>query len=459
VIEVDSQLVVSTKKKLEAAGVEYCFASYVDVHGVPKAKCVPLAYFEKMCKGSELFTVGAMEGMGLVGPEKDECAAVPDLSTGVVCPWDKRYAWFASDLYYHGKPYQNCARVILKRAVERARQRGYQFNIGIEPEFYVLKETADGRFVPVTEQYKGTCPAYDVHQTMQSGAFLDPMARYMNELGWGLFSFDQEGGWGQYEFDFNYADCLTMADRFVFLRLMAKNVARGLGLVATFMPKPFSTDFRNGAHHNMSLVDVRTNKNVFVDGEPGALAKKYGLPVPDAAYHFVGGLLKHAGAITAVGCPTYNSYQGLLAQGEMTDISWAPVLRAYGNNNRSAMLRLPMNRPVIENRSPDMSCNPYLTAALHLTAGLEGVGQQTDPGEPLNDNLYNMTEAEQRRRNVRSIPRTLLHALAEFEADELVPETFGAEFRDVYLATKHAEFNKTFFRVTDADRKAMINYV
>ncbi|HEV7302323.1 MAG TPA: hypothetical protein VGN72_23495 [Tepidisphaeraceae bacterium] len=459
-IEQDPKLVAATKKKLIDAGVEYCFASYVDVHGVPKAKCVPIEFFEKMCKGSELFTVGAMEGMGLVGPEKDECAAVPDLASCVICPWDKRYAWFASDLYFHGKPYVNCARVMLKRAIARAADRNYLFNIGIEPEFYVLKETPDGKYVPLATPYKGMCAAYDVDQTMQSAGFLVPLAKYIKELGWGLFSFDQEGGYGQYEFDFNYAECLTMADRFIFLRLMAKNVARSIGAIATFMPKPFSHDFRNGAHHNMSLMDTKTGKNVFMQDDPNEpLAKKYGLPFSKSAFHFVGGLLKHAGAITAISCPTFNSYQGLLAQGDMTDVSWAPVLKGYGNNNRSAMLRLPMSRPVIENRSPDMSCNPYLTAALHLAAGLEGISQQIDPGEPLNMNLYEMTEDEKKRRNVQSIPRTLIHALDAFEADELVPETFGSEFRDIYLKTKHAEFNKTFFRVTDSDRAAMLTYI
>ncbi len=459
-IDQDPALIASTKKKLLDAGVEFCFASYVDVHGVPKAKCVPIEYFEKMCKGSELFTVGAMEGMGLIGPEKDECAAVPDLATATICPWDKRYVWFASDLYFHGKPYQNCARVILKKIIERAKSKGFLFNIGIEPEFYVLRELADGKLTPLAEPYKGMCPAYDVHQTMQSGSFLIPMAKCLKELGWGLFSFDQEGGYGQYELDFNYADCLTMADRFVFLRLMAKAVARQIGCVATFMPKPFSHDFRNGAHHNMSLMDIKSGKNLFeqVDSsEP--LATKYGLPFSKHAFHFVGGLLKHAGAITAVSCPTFNSYQGLLAQGEMTDVSWAPVLKGYGNNNRSAMLRLPMSRPVIENRSPDMSCNPYLTAAIHLAAGMEGMSSGIDPGEPLNMNLYEMTDDERKRRNIQSIPRTLIHALADFEADPLVPETFGSEFQDVYLKTKHAEFNKHFFRVTDVDRQMMINYI
>src|SRR5271166_6019672 len=127
----DPALIEETRQRLVEAGVEYCFATYVDVHGVPKAKSVPLASFVKMARGSELFTVGAMEGMGLTGPQKDECAAVPDLETLIVLPWDKRYAWFASDLYYHGEPYANCARTILKRALARATARGLVFKLGV----------------------------------------------------------------------------------------------------------------------------------------------------------------------------------------------------------------------------------------------------------------------------------------------------------------------------------------
>jgi hypothetical protein len=118
----DAQRVSEVRRQLEEAGVQYCFATYVDVHGVPKAKTIPIASFEKMCKGSELFTVGAMEGMGLIGPEKDECATVPDLDSLMILPWDKRFAWFASDLWYHDAPYKNCSRVILKKSAGEAKQ-------------------------------------------------------------------------------------------------------------------------------------------------------------------------------------------------------------------------------------------------------------------------------------------------------------------------------------------------
>src|SRR5262249_38396241 len=138
---------------LIAKGVQYCFATYVDVHGVPKAKTCPISSFEKMAKGSELFTVGAMEGMGLVGPQEDECAAVPDLTSVMILPWDKRFAWFASDLYYRGEPYPNCARVMLKRVIEKSKQ--YVFNVGVETEFYVFRKHDGAYRAIVGSNYQG----------------------------------------------------------------------------------------------------------------------------------------------------------------------------------------------------------------------------------------------------------------------------------------------------------------
>ncbi len=218
----DTKLISETKRELVAKGVQYCLATYVDVHGVPKAKTCPIASFEKMARGSELFTVGAMEGMGLVGPQEDECAAVPDLNSAAILPWDKRFVWFASDLYYHGEPYPNCSRVLLKRVLQDHKE--FTFNIGVETEFYVFRKT-NSHYTPIVgSTYQGICPAYDVDQTLQSVGFLHPMVEAMGELGWGVYSFDQEGGRGQYEFDFAYGDAVTSCDRLIFLRFMAKQI-------------------------------------------------------------------------------------------------------------------------------------------------------------------------------------------------------------------------------------------
>ena len=360
----------------------------------------------------------------------------------------------------HGEPYRGDPRTLLRQALGRAKSLGFTFNLGIEPELFVLREGANGTFAPITRtNFRGPNACYDLALATESDAFLDPMAKYLRELGWGLYSYDQECGRGQYEFDFGYADALTMADRFVFLRFMAKKVAHSIGAIATFMPKPYADDFRSGAHFNMSLADASTGANVFApgDGRRSTLAARYGVQCSDLALHFIAGLRKHARAITAVTCPSYNSYQGLVAQGDLREFSWAPVLIAWGKNNRSAMLRLPGNRYCVENRAVDMSTNPYLAAAISLTAGLDGVEQQLDPGDPLNDDLYkrgNLKEA-----GLELLPRTLLHALEAFEADPVSKAAFGGFYKDIYLAHKLREWERSFYPVTDEQRRALMTFI
>lgn len=458
-LHLDKARVAEVKQKLVAAGVKYCYASYVDIHGIPKAKCTPIDKFEKMCGGAELFTVGALEGMGLMGPHEDECAAVPDLDTCTIFPWDKTQAWFTGELYYHGKPYANDSRVILKRMVKKAADLGYRVNLGIEPEFYLLRRDEKGKLSTLGPDYKGICPAYDLNLTTHVMETLGRLAGYMEELGWNLYSFDQEGGRGQYEFDFGYADVLTSSDQLTFLRLMIKRLAEDIGGLATFMPKPFASEFRSGAHFNISLEDLETGRNIFAPDtdQPGAMAKRYGADFADPAYHFTAGLLQHAPALTALTCPTYNSYQGLIARGAMADMSWAPVVMAYGRNNRSAMLRMPANRYCIENRAPDMSCNPYLAAAFHIAAGLEGMEQQQDPGEPQNRNAYELGSSlrEQRR---HLLPRTLLHALEAFDDDPLTESVFG-DFKDIFVQQKIREWESTFYRITQEQLDDKLTFI
>lgn len=458
----DRAQVAAVKSRLLEAGVKSCFATFVDVHGIPKSKQTPMEAFEHMCDGSELYTVGAVEGLGLAGPQEDECATVPDLASGVVLPWDKTRAWFASDLWYHGEPYAGDPRGILRRVLARAEKLGFRFNLGVEPEFYVLKQDEQGRLSPITRsKFQGPNACYDVTQASESAGFLEPLAAYMKELGWGLYSYDQECGRGQYEFDFGYSDALTMSDRFIFLRHMVRKVAEQVGAVASFMPKPFADDFRSGAHFNMSLADAKTGENQFApgSGRPGKLAAKYNANCSDLALHFIAGLKLHAPAITAVTCPSYNSYQGLIAQGELADFSWAPVLVAWGKNNRSAMLRLPGNRYCVENRAVDMSNNPYLAAAISLAAGLDGIERELDPGEPLNDDLYRRGRKELKEAGIQLLPRTMLHALEAFEADSIATSAFGGFYRDIYLSHKLREWEQCFYPVSDEQRRKYLTFI
>lgn len=443
--------VESIQADLIGRGVKYCVGSYVDVHGMAKAKMVPVESFARMARGSELYTVGALDGMGDLGPEEDECAAVADLRSAVICPWNRELSWAACDLIWHGDPYPHCSRSVLRRVLSGLEQRGWTFNLGVEPEFYVLRPVG-GRYEPLSPTDTLKMPGYDLRSTLDSMPFLAQMVDHLKELGWGLFSFDHEGGRGQFEFDFGFADALTMADRFTFFRLMARQVAQGMGMVASFMPKPFAEDFGSGAHFNMSISDS-AGLNLFVDPRG-----PHGLAFSRLALSFTAGLLKHAKALTALTCPIPNSYKRLITRGLMPDITWAPVFIAYGSNNRSAMLRLPGNRPCVENRAPDVSCNIYLAAAFSLAAGLEGIAEELDPGLPVNDNLYITPDDRLQLAGIEVLPRTLLEALDDFERDPLTERVLGSELKKAYLKEKRMEWAEFHNLVTDAERERWLAF-
>ena len=284
------------------------FGAYVDIHGVPKSKAVPIEHFEDYLQGSELYTVGALEGMGELGPNEDECSGIPDLDSLTVLPWDRRYAMAAADLEFDGKAYDHDSRAVLKRQMAIAKEAGYVMNMGVEPEVYVLREV-EGDWIPFIADDLLNLPTrgYDLEATVQADEFLEPMVGYINELGWDVFSFDHEGGDGQYEFDFGYTNALAMADRMLIFRLMAKHVARSIGCIVSFMPKPWSDAFGSGAHLNVSLADTGSGVNLFEAGDVNDSRGRSGYS--DLAYHFTAGVLKHSGAITAVVCPTTNSYK------------------------------------------------------------------------------------------------------------------------------------------------------
>ena len=428
------------EEDLAARGVKYFFGAYTDVHGVPKSKAVPLSHLADAAAGSELYTVGALEGMGELGPNEDECVSVPDLAATTVLPWDTRYAMAPVNLFLHGRPYPFDFRAILQRQTAAAAELGYRVNLGVEPELYVLRPTADGGWEPYVPEDALNAPTrgYDIETTMLADGFLDPMVEYIDQLGWGVYSFDHEGGDGQYEFDFGYTEAVESCDRMVLFRLMSKAVARSLGCIASYMPKPLQSSFGSGAHFNMSLADVATGANLFdAHASPGAdPAAGY----TELAYQFTAGVLEHAAAITAVLAPTVNSYKRLLPRGLMQEISWAPVYAAYGFNNRTLMCRLPVNRRCLEIRIADSAVNFHLGTALTLAAGLDGIRRGLKAGDPVNIDTYSLSEAELAARGVHRLPHDLGEAVAAFRTDPMVREVLGDEVTDHYAEYKNAEW-------------------
>jgi glutamine synthetase len=425
-----------TREELRAKGVKYCIGAYVDIHGLPKGKVVPIDHLAHMAHGSELYTGYAVDGLGQE-PNDDEIASVPDLDHVIQLPWEPKIAWMPADNTFRGKPYPLNTRVALKNILAQAAEMDLGFNLGIECEVFVLRKNADGSLSVPNPDDKLNKPCYDLRGFLDNFTWLDQVASCINTLGWDLYSFDHEDANGQYEFDFRYADALTTCDRLIFFRQMTKHYAKQQGLVATMMPKPFADKTGNGAHFNMSLYERSSGRNLFARA-PEQDPRRLGLT--DMGYHFVGGILRHGRALCAVFAPTVNSYKRLVRQGAMTYFSWAPVFNSYGSNNRTNSVRVPMGGGRCESRNVDGAVNPYLAAALALAAGLEGIREKIDPREPNEDNLYTISETERRSRGIDFLPRNLMEAVEAFAADPLMEAVLGKGLRDEFVKYKTMEW-------------------
>lgn len=444
--------VQAVKADLLKQGVKYALATFADMHGISKSKIVPMSHFEQMAAGSELFTGAALDGV----PQEindEEVSARPDMATATVLPWNKEIAWFASDLHMSAGPFEACSRNILKRVVKQAADMGYLCNLGIETEFFILKDGEDGTAVPTSDSDTLAKPCYDLRGFLDNYKILDDIVEAMNGLGWDVYSFDHEDANGQFETDFEYTDALKMADRFTFFRLMVNELVKPHGAFATFMAKPFRNRTGSGAHYNMSLADINTGKNLFETSDDPR-----GCGVSELGYQFIAGILKHAPAISAVIAPTVNSYKRLVSKGGMSGFTWAPVFICYGNNNRTNMLRVPLAGGRVECRAADMSCNLYLGAALMFAAGLEGIREKLDPGLPHAENMYKHTQAELDEMNVKHLPRTLGEAIDAFEADSLAKEVFGVDMFNAYVDFKRNEWIDYHNHVSDWELKRYLKF-
>ncbi|HEY3844291.1 MAG TPA: hypothetical protein VGL48_13650 [Acidimicrobiales bacterium] len=461
--EVDGQH-TELARSLAERGVEYVFASFVDIAGRAKSKCVPVEHLPALMAGHERYTPRGLGNLGKMTPTEDECVAVPDPSTLCILPWDRRFAHMTADLYFGGtQPFAHCTRSVLKKQIDAAAAAGFVLQLGIETELYVVQPFVESRMsAPAGDEvlapFKPSgrlrpTSAYDVESTLDVMDFLDPMVRAMKECGFGAFSFDHEGGDGQVEFDFDYAPSLVTTDRVTLLRLMAKQIAKQVGLMVTFMPKPYTDAWGSGAHFNMSLTDAESGQNLFRDPDD-----RRGRGWSKTAYGFTAGIMRHAPALAAICTPTVNSYKRLQPRLSDGTVSWAPTWAAYGDNNRSCMLRLPRNRPAIENRAVDSAANSYLAAAFLLAAGLEGVAQGLDPGDPVEDLTYDWSVTGPQAGDVQAtrLPRTLLEAIEAFDADPLTRTVFHEEFVSAYTAMKIEEWEAYHSRVSEWERETYL---
>src|SRR5262249_32416263 len=359
----------SMRKRLKDDRIDFILAQFVDIHGAAKVKMVPASCLDDMIDSGAGFAGGAVWGAGQ-GPHSHDMLARIDLSSCTPLPWMPNTARFAADLYVDGKPHPYCPRTNLKRVLASARQKGYVFNVGIEPEFFLVTRRPDGSIAPWDPDSVDCLgkACYDFRSMAPAMAFLQELVTALNGLGWGVYQTDHEDANAQFEVNFQYADALTTADRITFFKMATSQIAKKYGAVATHMAKPFSDRTGSGLHAHYHLADAETGRSLFEDA-----ADRRGLGCSALAYHFLGGVFKHARALCAVTSPTVNCYKRLqLGSGLLSPRSgftWTPAFITYGDNNRTQMIRTAgpghfEDPPLSPRRHPDLAPPPYLAARL-----------------------------------------------------------------------------------------------
>ena len=434
------------RTKAEADGVEFFFAMFVDMHGKPCAKMIPVEAVDVLAGGGAGFAGFAAGPMGQT-PADPDMIAMPDPASYALVPWQPGLAVLQCDIYVEGEPWPYTPRLILKAMVDKARQRGLVYNAGCEAEYFLVRRRPGGGVELADQLDQAEAPCYDAKGLTRMFDHLTTVSKYMNRLGWSNYANDHEDANGQFEQNFKYADAITTADRLIFYRYMVHTVAHQSGMAATFMPKPFGNLTGSGLHLHSSLWDPQTGAELFADP-----ADPRGLGLSEMAYHYIGGLIAHAPAMAAVMCPTVNSYKRIGVGAPVSGATWAPAYATYGGNNRTQMLRVPEGGRV-ENRACDGSANPYLALAVQLAAGLDGIDRGLDPGEPNRDNLFLAAPEEVAARGIRSLPPTLLHAADELVTDDVLREalgkTPGGDYIDYFAKIKREEFRAWHSVVTD----------
>lgn len=420
--------------------VQFLRLMFTDLFGVIKNVEVPISQLDKLLENKLMFDGSSIDGF--VRIEESDMYLYPDLSTWMVFPWGSEHGKVARiicEVYTSDrKPFSGDPRNNLIRALQDMKDEGFtDFNIGPEPEFFLLKLDENGK--PTTHlndqgSYFDLAPV-DLGENCRRDIVLE-----LENMGFDVEASHHEVAPGQHEIDFKYADALTAADNIQTFKLVVKTVARKYNLHATFMPKPLDGINGSGMHLNMSLFNKEGNAFYDEKGE---------LQLSQKAYWFLGGLLKHARSYMAVCNPIVNSYKRLVPGYE------APVYVAWSGSNRSPLIRVPSSKGLstrFEVRSVDPSANPYLAIAAVLEAGLDGIRNQIEPDDSVDRNIYRMNVQERHEEHIQDLPSTLHNALKEFEKDDVMRKALGDHIFQSFLEAKKLEWASYRQEVTQWER-------
>lgn len=429
---------------VEEEDVEFIRLQFTDIFGNMKNVAITSSQLEKALDNRCMFDGSSIEGFARI--EESDMYLHPDLDTFAIFPWrpqQGKVARIICDIYRpDGTPFAGDPRYVLRQAIRQAEELGYVLDVGPECEFFLFDTDDNG------------CPTTET--TEQAGYFeMGPndhgenarrdMVLTLEDMGFEIEASHHEASPGQHEIDFKYEPALHAADDIMTFKLAVKTIAKRHGMHATFMPKPKSGVSGSGMHINMSL--RKDGRNIFADEND-----KYGLS--REAYYFIGGLMEHVYAMTAVTNPLINSYKRLLSGFE------APQHITWSLTNRSPLIRIPSpysGGTRIELRSPDSAANPYLTLALCLAAGIDGIKKKIMPPENIQKNIFQMTEEEKQERNIQSLPMNLYDALTAMEQDPFVTGVLGEHISRVYINSKKDELERYSKAVTEWEVKEYLD--
>ncbi|MCI5954251.1 MAG: type I glutamate--ammonia ligase [Lachnospiraceae bacterium] len=414
---------------VEEEDVEFIRLQFTDMFGNLKNIAITANQLEKALDNKCMFDGSAIDGF--VGIEESDMYLYPDLSTLEIFPWrpqQGKVARMICDVHRpDGSPFYGDPRLVLKKAIKEAADLGYTFEVGPECEFFLFN--TDENAMPTTETLE-QAGYFDIGPLDGGENARRDIVMTLEDMGLIIEASHHEMAPAQHEIDFRYDEALATADNIMTFKLAVRTIAKRHGLHATFMPKPKSGVNGSGMHINMSL--RKDGKNIFEDrNDPNGLSRE--------AYYFIGGIMKHIKGMAAITNPLVNSYKRLVPGFA------APVYIAWSATNRSPLIRIPAEGGAgtrIELRSPDSAANPYLTLAVCLKAGLDGILNRIEPPKSVDCNIYNMTDAERKELHIESLPGTLMEAVEELKKDSFILDVLGEHVSYNYIAAKENEWQK-----------------
>jgi glutamine synthetase len=425
--------------------VKFMCLQFTDVTGAVKSVDIPIDRLEIALQEGVWFDGSSVEGFARI--QESDMRLVPDIDTYAVLPWsqpERRRARMFCDIYLpDGTQFPGDPRGVLKRTLERIKDHEWSFNVGPEPEFFLLRKHAPDMIHPVPHDVGGY---FDFSASDEAQRVRTELMLALESMGLEVEMGHHEVARGQHEIDFHFADAMRAADNVVTLKYTIRALAAQQGLIATFMPKPIFGVNGSGMHTHQSIFNSEGN-NLFFDSEDE-------FHLSTIAYGFIAGQMVHARAMAAIVAPTVNSYKRIVPGYE------APVYVCWAQINRSAMIRIPSHTPGreastrAELRFPDPSCNPYLAFAVMLAAGLDGIENNISCPAPVNElNIYEMSESELEEKGIAQLPGSLGEALAELDRDTIMKETLGPDAYHAFVRAKTSEWSEYRARVMDWEVK------